>query len=116
MTLRFFGAPKTSFLVLEVFKDRTNALTFYLDSENNAIFGKFRENISIQDIKTKKIFRRSVKNMIIAADFSAAYTALVPIKAERDNPTEPLSGTELENLLAQAVGKTFNQCRLVAAR
>jgi hypothetical protein len=53
--------------------------------------------------------------VIVAADPSLAYTTVVPVSVERESD-EPLTAVELENLLSQAVGRIFNQCRDAASR
>lgn len=61
----------------------------------------------------RKRYRGSV---VIAADSSLAYTTVVPISLKRDSAQAPLVPIELENLLSQAVGKIYNQCREAASR
>lgn len=49
--------------------------------------------------------------VIIAVEFPHAMVASFPIRFEREHPKDPIIAIELENALAQAVGKAFTQSR-----
>ncbi len=104
---------KEKFLVLEVFKEKTTGFLLSLDSEKHLFVEKIWPDFDWFQISRR--FRRHLEKwkVIVAADSSLALTQILPIKLERDADLvkSPLSGIELENLLAQTIAKVFTKCR-----
>ncbi len=111
-----FWKPKESFLILQVSPERINGLLLGLGADKKIYARKYFEDTSWTNLAARPDLKHLVKNVIVAADSSLAYTATIPVTLERENPEEPLAAPELENLLSQAVGRVFNQCRQEAGR
>ncbi len=136
-----FWKPKDSFFILEILPGlpgseisgdaphdaqkaqprallpgRVNGLLLGLDQEQRLTPRKFYEDTSWTHLSKRPVLGRWVGSIVIAADSSVAHTALVPVHLRRENKTHPLNATELENLLAQEVGKVFSVCRKEAGK
>ena len=109
-SLRFWK-PTESFFVLEILPNKVNGLLLGLDADQKLTPRKFFEDTDWAHLSKRLDLRRLVKNIIVAVDSSLAYTAIIPVSLQRESSGRPLSAVELENLLAQEVGKLFNQCR-----
>ncbi|GEM_PF-1879922 len=103
------------FLVLQIFSGGASGALIGLDAERRLTLKKVWRAAPIGEIGGRLRFNAKKTNVVIAADVSRAYTAIVPLRASRPG-REPVGSVELENLLAQAVGKVFNQCRGAAAK
>lgn len=111
-----FWTAKENFLLIEVLSDGVNGLLISLDSENHLSFQRSWHNGSWEDIAGWLGLNRLIKNIVVAADASLAYTALVPVRLQRENFKEELGATELEHRLAQEIGRAFTGCRVDAGR
>lgn len=122
--------PREKFLILEITPSGTSGLFLSVDEEKNLIFEKLAKNINL-----KKFFRSPVRNVtqrswegkyffkshrkvIASVDSSLATTIPIPFDLPREevNPKEEIILPELENMIAQSMGKIFNQCRSEAAK
>jgi hypothetical protein len=122
--------PREKFLILEVTPSGTSGLFLSVDEEKNLIFEKLSKNINL-----KKFFKSPVRNVtqrswegkyffkghrkvIATVDSSLATTIPIPLDLLREevNPKEEVTLPELENMIAQSMGKIFNQCRSEAAK
>ena len=122
--------PREKFLVLAVGPAGTDGLFLSVDEDRNIVFEK-----RVKDIDLKKFFASPMRNVtqkswegnyffkahrkvIAAVDSSLATTIPIPLDLSREHGTEHTEVIlpELENLIAQAMGKIFNQCRNEAAK
>lgn len=122
--------PREKFLILEIAPSGTSGLFLSVDEEKNLIFEKITRNIDL-----KKFFHSPVRNVtqkswegkylfkshrkvIASVDSSLATTIPIPLDLPREqsSPKEEIVLPELENMIAQAMGKVFNQCRSEAAK
>lgn len=105
-------------LVLEILPQKTRGLLLSIEPDKNIKLEKFWENFSWSHLSRK--LRHHIQNwkIVIAADPSLAVTLMFPIKMTREveRIKEPVSAVEIENLLAQATARVFNQCRADASR
>jgi len=113
--LKFF-TPKENFLVLNVASSGAGALLLGVGKDKTLVARSYRSDFNWSELATWPNFKRLFKNVIIAADSSLAYTATIPVVLDRENPSDPLTSSELENLMAQAVGRVFNSCRAEAGK
>ncbi len=121
---------REKFLILEIAPSGANGLFLSVDEERNIIFEKFSRDISlkkyfgspVRSVTQKawegKYLFKSHRKVIVSADSALATTIPIPLVLPRDAGTEKSEVilTELENLIAQAMGKIFNQCRSEAAK
>jgi hypothetical protein len=122
--------PKEKFLILEITPAGTNGLFLSVDEERNLIFEKFVTGLNLRKFLSSpvrtvsqktwegKYFFKSHRKVIVSADSSLATTVPVPLEFIR-NPAEAKEEIilpEIENLIAQSMGKIFNQCRSEAAK
>ena len=122
--------PREKFLVLEIAPGGVNGLFLSVDDERDLLFEKF-----VEDIDLKKFLKSPVRSIvqrswegeylfkghrkaIVAADSALATTIPVPLSLPREAGTgkAAIMLAELENMIAQAMGKVFNRCRAEAAR
>ncbi len=108
----------------------TDGLFLSVDEDRNIVFEK-----RVKDIDLKKFFAspmrnvtqrswegnyffKAHRNVIAAVDSSLATTIPIPLDLPRERGAEhsEVALPELENLIAQAMGKIFNQCRNEAAK
>lgn len=116
-------APREKFLVLEVTPQGTDAVFLGVDEDHRLILEKI-----IRQGELKKFLRSSPlplplpmmphRKIIISTHPSLATAIPVPLDLARDRTRwdEELTIDELENLIAQAMAKIFNQCRGEAAK
>lgn len=104
------------FFIVEILSERASGTLLCVDGDRNVTFRKTWESPDCSRLGKHFKANRFRGAIIIAADPTLAFTAFLPVRAERDRPRDPLGPVEFENLLAQAVGKAFNQCREEAAR
>ena len=127
LTKRVFS-PREKFLVLEVTPSGTNAAFLGVDEDHRLIIER-----TVRGGNLKKFLRTGTlplfhapslpalvarRKIIISADSKLATAMPVPLDLSRDRARwdEELSIDELENLIAQAMAKIFNQCRGEAAK
>ncbi|MEK9173546.1 MAG: hypothetical protein AAB594_03190 [Patescibacteria group bacterium] len=116
--LPFIDHSREKFLILEVYPGVTRGLLISTDQEKKIKLEKVWSNFSWSNLS--RHFRQKITkwNVIVAASPVLAVTTIIPIRLEREknlHPSPILAG-ELENLLAQATAKIFNQCRAFASR
>lgn len=130
MNMKFdFLRPRERFLILEILPHGTNGLFVSVDEDRNLLFEKL-----IRGTQLKKILKapsqrvsqkswegqhlfKSHRKVIVVADPSIATTIPVPLdlRREGDDREGCITLAELENLIAQAMAKIFNQCRTEAS-
>lgn len=111
-----FWRPREKFLILEIAPQKTSGLLLSLDAGRNLIPEKSWNNLQFDELSRRlKSLRK--RKIIVSAHPTLATTVTFPaeLKRESDNFIKPLTITELENLLAQEIGKIFNQRRSEAA-
>jgi hypothetical protein len=122
---------KDKFLILEIAPNGVNAL-FLAVGENRAIeLERFSENVDLKKFlkspvrrMTQKswegeyLFKKSRRKVVVTAHPALATTIPIPLELPREHAEAKFEITlaELENLIAQAMGKIFNQCRNEAAK
>jgi hypothetical protein len=126
-----FLRPREKFLILEISPKGTNGLFLSVDEDRTINFEKFARNINLKKffkspvrLVTQKswegqhIFKKSRRRVIASADPSLATTIPIPLDLTRESgySKSEITLPEMENLIAQAMGKIFNQCRNEAAR
>lgn len=122
--------PREKFLILEITPSGTSGLFLSVDEEKKLIFEKLTKNINlkkffkspVRNVAQKswegKYFFKSHRKVIATVDSSLATTIPIPLDLLREEatPKEEIILPELENMIAQAMGKIFNQCRSEAAK
>jgi hypothetical protein len=122
--------PREKFLILAIGFSGTEGMFLSVDEDRNIIFEK-----RIRNIDLKKFFASPVRNVtqkswegnyffkahrkvVAVADSSLATTIPIPLDLPREAGSEKSEVIlpELENMIAQAMGKIFNQCRSEAAK
>jgi hypothetical protein len=111
-----FWSAEENFFILEIKPERMNAILIGLDPDKKLVPKKNWANTSWNELAGPFGLTRFTKNIVIAADSALAYTALVPVRIVREHKNSVLYATELENLLAQEVGKVFNRVRQEAGK
>ena len=121
--------PREKFLVLAIGSAGADGLFLSVDEEKNIIFEKSIKNIDLKKFFTSPMrsvtqkswegnyFFKAHRKVVAVADSSFATTIPIPLDLSREPGTEhsEVILPELENLIAQAMGKIFNQCRSEAA-
>jgi hypothetical protein len=121
---------KEKFLILEIVPGGTNGLFLTVREDRTIAVEKFVPNINLKKFfktplrrVTQKAWEgnylfKSHRKVIATADSSIATTIPLPLDLPRERAEAKYEITlpELENLIAQAMGKIFNQCRSEAAR
>ena len=121
--------PREKFLVLAIGPAGTDGLFLSVDEDRNIIFEKRVKNFDlkkflaspIRSVAQKswegKYFFKAHRKVIAVADSSLATTIPIPLDLPREPGAEKSEVVlpELENMIAQAMGKIFNQCRSEAA-
>ena len=116
-------------MILELTSSGTNGLFLSVDEDKNIIIEKLTKHIDLKKFfnapmrrVTQKswegeYFFKGHRKVIAVADADIATTIPVPLTLDREPGTaeEPISLPEIENMIAQAMGKVFNQCRTEAA-
>ena len=102
-------------MLLDVSPEKIGGLLLSLDDQK-----KIRKEKSWEDLEKGASSRRfpsisSVSRVIVACDPELAFKVFIPLSIKRESGAEPLEKTELENLLAQAIGKVFNHYRREAS-
>lgn len=102
-------SKKEKFLLVNIASGGTKSVLLSLDKDRN---------LKAQNAKQRngrpKFSPKGMK-VIIAVEPKFAHTILTPLAFERDADGKALGAIELENLLAQAVGKVFNGHRKEAS-
>jgi len=122
--------PHEKFVVLELTPSGANGLFLSVDEDRNLVFEKYDRNIDLKKFlkspmrnMTQKSWEgeylfKSHRKVIVAAHPSLATTIPIPLTLPRDEGIEKIEIvlSELENMIAQAMGRIFNQCRAEAAK
>lgn len=127
--MRSFLRPRERFLILELTPSGTTGLFLSVDEEKNIIIEKLAK-----DINLKKFFNSPLRHItqqswegeyffkghrkviaVAAADIATTIPIPLTLDREREAIDEQMFLPELENMVAQAMGKIFNQCRTEAA-
>ncbi|TSC82085.1 MAG: hypothetical protein G01um101420_615 [Parcubacteria group bacterium Gr01-1014_20] len=116
--LPFIDYSREKFLLLEVYPRATRGLLISIDQGKKIKLEKIWSNFSWSNLS--RHFRQKITkwNVIVSASPVLAVTTVIPIRLEREKNSHasPIQAGELENLLAQATAKIFNQCRAFASR
>jgi len=122
--------PREKFLVLAIGPSGADGLFLSVDEDRNIIFEKRTKNIDLKKFFASPMrsitqkswegnyFFKAHRKVIAAVDSSLATTIPIPLDLTREYGAERTEVVlpELENLIAQAMGKIFNQCRSEAAK
>jgi len=122
--------PREKFLVLAIGPSGADGLFLSVDEDRNIIFEKRVKNIDLKKFFASPMrsvtqkswegnyFFKAHRKVIAAVDSSLATTIPIPLDLTREHGVEhgEVVLPELENLIAQAMGKIFNQCRSEAAK
>jgi hypothetical protein len=120
--LRVPWRKKEKFFLVEALPGRIGGLLLDVDSDRRVTIRRSWHDLYGRRALGAELLLRRVRSgrfggtVIISADPSLAFTVSVPVSLERDVKGEPLQAVELENLLSQAIGKVFSQCREIASR
>lgn len=121
--------PREKFLVLTIGSAGVDGLFLSVDEDRNIILEKCVQNLNLKKFLAspmRSMARKSWegaylfkahRKVIAVADSSLATTIPIPLDLLRESGVEKseVALPELENLIAQAMGKIFNQCRSEAA-
>ncbi len=122
---------REKFLVLDIAPAGSSALFLSVTPDRKLIFEKLVKGIDLKKFlgsTTQKVartswegemlFKGSRRKVIAAAHPSLATTVPIPLSLAREHGTaeSEITLTELENMIAQAMAKTFNQCRNEAGK
>ena len=122
--------PREKFLILAIGPAGTDGLFLSVDEDRNIIFEKRAPGIDLKKFFASPMrsvtqkswegsyFFKAHRKVIAVADSSLATTIPIPLDLPREPGTEKAEVIlpELENMIAQAMGKIFNQCRSEAAK
>lgn len=129
MKKRNLFKPREKFLVLAIGPSGADGLFLNVDEDRNIVFEKFANNLDLKKFLKSPVrsvaqkswegnyFFKAHRKVIAVADSSLATTIPIPLDLPRESGTEKSEVVlpELENMIAQAMGKMFNQCRSEAA-
>ncbi len=121
---------KEKFLILEILPSGANGLFLTVREDRTIELEKFVGNINLKKFLRTPLRRvtqkawegeylfKSHRKVIATADSKLATTIPLPLDLPRERADVKFEITlpELENLIAQAMGKIFNQCRSEAAK
>lgn len=121
--------PREKFLILELTSSGTNGLFLSVDEEKNIVIEKLVKHINLKKFFSSpfrrvtqkswegEYFFKTHRKVIAVADAGIATTIPIPLTLAREPgaANEQIILSELENMIAQAMGKIFNQCRTEAA-
>ena len=100
--------PKDKFLILEISPEKSRALLLGVDKDRNLSLERSWDEFPLKKLNAAQIGNLSKKKVIVSVAPTLIYTRAFPIELARDSSAAPLSLVELENLLAQTIGKLFN--------
>jgi hypothetical protein len=122
---------KEKFLILEILPDKANGLFLTVNEDRTITLEKYIEGSNLKKLlasplrrltqkswEGKYFFKKRRRKIVATADSDVATTIPLPLELMREKSDAPheISLAELENLIAQAMGKIFNQCRSEAAQ
>jgi hypothetical protein len=122
--------PRETFLILEISPSGTNGLFLGVDEDKQIFLEKIVKGAELKKFLKSpmsrvtqkswegKYFFKSHRKVVVSADPSLATTIPIPLDLvrDRDIATQEVVLGELENLIAQAMAKIFNQCRSEASK
>jgi hypothetical protein len=122
--------PREKFLILAIAPAGTDGLFLSVDEDKNIIFEKRVRNIDLKKFFASPMrsvtqkswegnyFFKAHRKVVAAVDSALATTIPIPLDLSREHDVvaSEVILPELENLIAQAMGKIFNQCRSEAAK
>ncbi len=122
--------PREKFLILAIGPAGADGLFLSVNEDRNIIFEKHVKNLDLKKFlasparrMTQKswegnYFFKAHRKVIAAVDSSLATTIPIPLSLAREHDVAQSEVVlpELENMIAQAMGKIFNQCRSEAAK
>lgn len=105
-----FWRPREKFLILEIAPEKTSALFLGADGDRNLELEKIWDEFPLKKLNAAQMRKLRRRKIIVSAAPALIYTTAFPVKLARDSSAcaRPLTLVELENLLAQAMGKLFN--------
>lgn len=100
-------------MLLEVAEDKTSALLLSVDGERNLRLEKIWHDFPLKKIGAARARNLRGRKVIVSAAPELIHTTTFPVKLARDTSavSHSLTLVELENLLAQAIGRLFNNER-----
>ena len=121
---------REKFLVLAIGSAGVDGLFLGVDEDRNIIFEKYAKHLDLKKYLASPMrnvaqkswegnyFFKAHRKVIAVADSSLATTIPIPLDLPRESGAERIEVIlpELENMIAQAMGKIFNQCRSEAAK
>lgn len=122
--------PREKFLVLAIRPSGADGLFLSVDEDRNIVFERCVKNIDIKKFFASPMrsvtqkswegayFFKAHRKVVVVADSSLATTIPIPLDLSRETGAEKveIALPEVENMIAQAMGKIFNQCRSEAAQ
>jgi hypothetical protein len=113
--IKSFFSKRERFLILEISPGEIGASLISLDTDNNVVVHKTWDKFNWSNT-SDRIRLKGNQKIIIAAHSILATTLSIPVIFDREFQDEPINEIELENLLAQSIGKIFNRCREEASK
>jgi hypothetical protein len=112
--LKIFGKEETFFL-LTIKPDKLAGILIGVDQDKfiRPIYAWPAARFS--DLSGRLSPAQTSKHVIVAADSMLAHTSILPVRILRENAALPIQAVEIENILAQEVGKVFSRCRAHAS-
>lgn len=109
---------KEKFFIIELLPEKRRGVVVSLDKEKNIKLVDVYEDVRPKELSRWLTLNPLRKKVIVAAHPSLALTVTVPIKLSREEEhfEEQIGSVELENLLAQAMIKVYNQYREPASK
>lgn len=116
MKLDFFR-PREKFLLLELAPRKTTGILLAVDGNKKITLEKFWDEFAFKGREAHPIQNLKKRKLIVSADSALTTTISFPVELARQagHASRPVSIEELENLLAQSVGKTFSRERAAAS-
>ncbi len=114
MMFGFFG-KKEKFLLLDVSSEKIGGILMSLDEKKKIKKEKsfvYKDDGISSGYKLPKI---SGAKVIVSSPPESAVKIYIRLQGKRENSGAPLDKIELENILSQSIGRTFNRCRNEAA-
>lgn len=97
--------------MLDVSPEKIGGLLISLDDQKKIGKEKSWENLERNTSSKREPFIPNVSRVIAACDPELAFKVFIPLSIKRGKKEGHLEKTELENLLAQEIGKVFNHYR-----
>jgi len=111
-----FWKKKENFFLLELSEEGVSAMLLGIGEDKKLVPKKEWADANCAKLIKRFRVKQLPKNIIVSASPVIAFTSVLPVVLMREAAGEEITATELENLLAQAVGRVFNQCRTEASK